>query len=107
MPEPAAARQQDGLLAIPGREWFMARASRPRYRWASRSPAPNDSDRRLWRRKPAVRQPRPYDGIYERARHGRFENECLCPYFSKPVSKECCRKRFGRDLRPGELRRLP
>jgi len=83
--------------------------SKPRWRWATRDGFPL-SVRTLWPRKPSREwgvwvptwEISPRGGAYANSR-ARMRELGLC----REVSRTYFRKRFGRDMRPGEIRRLP
>ena len=96
MPEPSAER-------------------RPRYRWASRGRG-RSSSRTLWTRKPAMQRPPwlergnwlwgPAGVEFQGPLHAGLYLTAMGAERRSLTRAECVR-RFGRDLEPGELRRLP
>ena len=72
--------------------------SKPRWRWATRDHRSGEPpSRRLWTSKPMA-MPRSRPMLWTGSGKRRT--------YDKPVSRAYCIRRFGRDLRPGKIRRL-
>lgn len=84
----------------------MSKAKRPRWRWATRCPLPAGC-RRLWRRKPHLVSKGLAICTGNHGYAGHFDDGSFSGYYSEGRTQEYFRRRFGRDLCPGKIRRLP